>query len=72
MEHAANRAAIDHEMSTTNRGRIVAMERGNIIGSPSGPMSREARINAAGEPADYTFGATGDMDVNDACPLECE
>ena len=31
MDHAVNRASIDHEMSTTNRGSINPAERGSMI-----------------------------------------
>jgi hypothetical protein len=68
----ANRAAMSHELSTPNKGRIVQMTRGNLIGKHGYPEDRETAANIADEPADYQFGPSGCEGVNDPCGAGCD
>jgi len=49
MDHAVNRAPLNHEMSTKSRGSILPRERGSMIGKhdaegvPGQPVGKEAR-----------------------------
>ena len=65
MDHAVNRASLDHEMSTSGRGCIIPAERGPLLGRHGEPVGRESR-NAFCEPDSFVEGVTGDIGVNDA------
>lgn len=64
MDHAVNRATLNHEMSTDGRGCIIPAERSSLIGRHGDPVGREAR-NAFTEPDSFVEGVTGDIGVND-------
>lgn len=57
---------VSHEMSTTNRGRMVSMDRGSLIGKhPNGPAGREG-LNVSTNPDSYQYGPQGDTGELDA------
>ena len=63
MREAKNRAPMSHEMSTDNRGVILAAERSSRVG-PIPMGGREAR-NAFEETPDIVFGPNGCLGGND-------
>lgn len=68
-------ARVDHRLSTRNRGSILPVQRGNVIGKHGdehdehGPTFCDCGItpNSFLEPAEYTFGRTGELSGNDPC-----
>lgn len=58
MDHAVNRAPLNHEMSTESRGSILPAERGSRIGEPGDISGLEAR-NAFALPDDCMTDAGG-------------
>ena len=63
MEHAANRASMSHEMSTSSRGRIIPAGRGHRAWPPGNPGVNGA--NAFEEPEDFIVGSHGMIGAND-------
>ena len=64
MEHAANRASMSHQMSTSNRGRIIPAFRGHR-GWPPGNAGVNG-ANAFEEPEDFIAGSHLDIGAFDA------
>ena len=65
MQHAANKASISHEMSTTNVGEILSAERASRAWPP-GNGGRHGR-NSFQEPAEFMPGPGGMVGGGDAC-----
>lgn len=63
MDHAANRASMSHQMSTSSRGRIIPAGRGHRAWPPGN--SGVNGSNAAEEPDDIVFGSNGMVGVMD-------
>ena len=64
MDHAANRASMSHQMSTSNRGRIIASATRGQRGYPPGNAGVNG-ANAYEEPEDFIVGSHGMIGVND-------
>jgi len=64
MEHAANRASMSHEMSTTNRGKIVTHSQRGHRGWPPGNSGVNG-ANAIEEPDHFIVGSHGEIGIND-------
>jgi hypothetical protein len=75
MDHAVNRAPLDHEMCTESRGSILPQARGSMIGKhgdhgvPGEPVGLEAR-NAFPLPDSMFDDAEGDGDLHSIYPPE--
>lgn len=76
----ADSGRVSHEMATRNRGSIIPAERGTMIGrhnaahdagGPTGTTGRSPRGSVV-QPAEYEFGRTGDMGINDPDEWDCE
>jgi hypothetical protein len=61
----ANRAPLNHEMSTQGRGRITEIGRGSLIGKRSELLSSMETRNSALEPDSFIEGVQGDVGVMD-------
>ena len=70
MEHAANRASVSHEMSTSNRGRILYTSQRGARGFPPGNSGIDG-ANIFEEPDEFVVGSHGYLGVND-CENVCE